>query len=46
MKLFPMQAVPYGDVREPFQRKCAFDVGDYGLGVRALGFRAQGLKPI
>lgn len=25
-------AVPYGDPREPFQRKCAFDVGDYGLG--------------
>lgn len=25
-------AVPYGDVNEPFQRKCAFDVGDYGLG--------------
>lgn len=25
-------AVPYGDTNEPFQRKCAFDVGDYGLG--------------
>ncbi|QDZ20279.1 copper amine oxidase [Chloropicon primus] len=25
-------AVPYGDPKEPFQRKCAFDVGDYGLG--------------
>lgn len=25
-------AVPYGDVNPPFQRKCAFDVGDYGLG--------------
>ncbi|CAM9819885.1 unnamed protein product, partial [Hapterophycus canaliculatus] len=25
-------AVPYGDPREPFTRKCAFDVGDYGLG--------------
>ncbi|MEW5306570.1 MAG: hypothetical protein WDW36_009026 [Sanguina aurantia] len=25
-------AVPYGDPREPFVRKCAFDVGDYGLG--------------
>lgn len=25
-------AVPYGDAREPYQRKCAFDVGDYGLG--------------
>jgi primary-amine oxidase len=25
-------AVPYGDPRAPFQRKCAFDVGDYGLG--------------
>jgi len=25
-------AVPYGDSNPPFQRKCAFDVGDYGLG--------------
>lgn len=25
-------AVPYADIHEPFQRKCAFDVGDYGLG--------------
>ena len=25
-------AVPYGDPHFPFQRKCAFDVGDYGLG--------------
>ena len=25
-------AVPYGDPNPPFQRKCAFDVGDYGLG--------------
>jgi len=25
-------AVPYGDPKAPFQRKCAFDVGDYGLG--------------
>lgn len=25
-------AVPYADPNEPFQRKCAFDVGDYGLG--------------
>ncbi|CAN0232551.1 unnamed protein product, partial [Ectocarpus sp. 4 AP-2014] len=25
-------AVPYGDPKEPFTRKCAFDVGDYGLG--------------
>lgn len=25
-------AVPYGDPREPYVRKCAFDVGDYGLG--------------
>ncbi|CAM9540325.1 unnamed protein product, partial [Discosporangium mesarthrocarpum] len=25
-------AVPYGDPNEPFPRKCAFDVGDYGLG--------------
>eukprot|EP01025_Chloroclados_australasicus_P031457 TRINITY_DN3179_c0_g5_i1.p1 TRINITY_DN3179_c0_g5~~TRINITY_DN3179_c0_g5_i1.p1 ORF type:complete len:672 (-),score=75.87 TRINITY_DN3179_c0_g5_i1:433-2448(-) len=24
--------VPYGDTRSPFVRKCAFDVGDYGLG--------------
>eukprot|EP00929_Paragymnodinium_shiwhaense_P023135 TRINITY_DN1456_c1_g1_i2.p1 TRINITY_DN1456_c1_g1~~TRINITY_DN1456_c1_g1_i2.p1 ORF type:complete len:476 (-),score=61.53 TRINITY_DN1456_c1_g1_i2:419-1846(-) len=25
-------AVPYADPKPPFQRKCAFDVGDYGLG--------------
>ncbi|KAL4418888.1 hypothetical protein ABPG77_010057, partial [Micractinium sp. CCAP 211/92] len=25
-------AVPYADPNEPFTRKCAFDVGDYGLG--------------
>lgn len=25
-------AVPYGDPRPPYTRKCAFDVGDYGLG--------------
>jgi primary-amine oxidase len=25
-------AVPYADPSPPFQRKCAFDVGDYGLG--------------
>jgi primary-amine oxidase len=25
-------AVPYGDPHPPYQRKCAFDVGDYGLG--------------
>lgn len=25
-------AVPYGDSNPPFERKCAFDVGDYGLG--------------
>ena len=25
-------AVPYADPRAPFSRKCAFDVGDYGLG--------------
>lgn len=25
-------AVPYGDPHAPFTRKCAFDVGDYGLG--------------
>ena len=24
--------VPYADANEPFERKCAFDVGDYGLG--------------
>lgn len=24
--------VPYGDPRPPFHRKCAFDIGDYGLG--------------
>ena len=23
-------AVPYADPHPPFQRKCAFDVGDYG----------------
>ncbi|GAX83474.1 hypothetical protein CEUSTIGMA_g10899.t1 [Chlamydomonas eustigma] len=28
-------AVPYADPREPFVRKCAFDVGDYGLGYTA-----------
>ena len=25
-------AFPYADPHAPFQRKCAFDVGDYGLG--------------
>lgn len=25
-------AVPYAEPRPPFHRKCAFDVGDYGLG--------------
>lgn len=25
-------AVPYADPHPPYQRKCAFDVGDYGLG--------------
>ena len=25
-------AVPYADPRQPHARKCAFDVGDYGLG--------------
>ena len=25
-------AVPYGDPNPAFARKCAFDVGDYGLG--------------
>ena len=29
-------AVPYGDPRSPFSRKCAFDVGDYGLGYCAV----------
>ena len=29
-------AVPYGDPRPPFSRKCAFDVGDYGLGYCAV----------
>lgn len=29
-------AVPYGDTNAPFQRKCAFDVGDYGLGYCAV----------
>ena len=24
--------VPYGDPRNPFQKKCAFDIVDYGLG--------------
>lgn len=24
--------VPYGDPRAPFNRKCAFDVVDYGMG--------------
>ena len=31
--VLPLQmAVPYGDPNNVFQRKCAFDVGDYGLG--------------
>ena len=25
-------AVPYADTATPYVRKCAFDVGDYGLG--------------
>jgi primary-amine oxidase len=25
-------AVPYADPHPPYQRKCAFDIGDYGLG--------------
>ncbi|KAK9822350.1 hypothetical protein WJX74_010562 [Apatococcus lobatus] len=25
-------AVPYADTKQPYVRKCAFDVGDYGLG--------------
>lgn len=32
-------AVPYGEGRGPYHRKCAFDVGDYGL-----GFCANSLK--
>lgn len=28
-------AVPYGDPNEPYVRKCAFDVGDYGMGFTA-----------
>jgi len=28
-------AVPYGDPQGPYPRKCAFDVGDYGLGACA-----------
>ncbi|GFR44735.1 hypothetical protein Agub_g6063 [Astrephomene gubernaculifera] len=28
-------AVPYGDPNVPYIRKCAFDVGDYGLGLCA-----------
>jgi primary-amine oxidase len=28
-------AVPYGDPYPPHMRKCAFDVGDYGIGYRA-----------
>ena len=27
--------VPYGDPRQPFNRKCAFDALDYGLGASA-----------
>ncbi|KAK9825988.1 hypothetical protein WJX74_003459 [Apatococcus lobatus] len=27
--------VPYGDPRHPFERKCAFDIVDYGLGFSA-----------
>lgn len=27
--------VPYGDPREPYHNKCAFDVLDYGLGMSA-----------
>ena len=27
-------AVPYADPHPPFQRKCAFDVGDYGQSLR------------
>ncbi|KAL4452372.1 hypothetical protein ABPG75_008034 [Micractinium tetrahymenae] len=28
--------VPYGDPREPFQHKCAYDIADYGLGLCAV----------
>lgn len=32
-------AVPYAEPRPPFHRKCAFDVGDYGLGYCANSLR-------
>ncbi|KAI8475788.1 MAG: copper amine oxidase [Monoraphidium minutum] len=28
-------AVPYGDPNQPYVRKCAFDIGDYGMGFTA-----------
>lgn len=33
-------AVPYAEPRAPYQRKCAFDVGDYGLGFCAVSLQA------
>ena len=42
-------AVPYADAEHPFKRKCAFDVGDYGLGYCAnslgLGCDCLGKSP-
>ncbi len=32
----PLTYVPYMPYREPYVRKCAFDVGDYGLGYCTL----------
>lgn len=32
-------AVPYGDPNLPFAQKCAFDVGDYGLGFCATSLQ-------
>jgi primary-amine oxidase len=43
-------AVPYADPNPPFHRKCAFDVGDYGLGYCAnsleLGCDCLGASPV
>jgi primary-amine oxidase len=43
-------AVPYADPNPPFHRKCAFDVGDYGLGYCAnsleLGCDCLGASPL
>ena len=33
--LLTMAGVQYGDPRHPFERKCAFDIVDYGLGFSA-----------